>query len=354
MFPEWTWVVGLWIGAAVGSFLNVVIYRLPRGLTVNEPKHSFCPSCKNRLSWAELVPVLSWVVQRGRCRQCGVAVSARYVVVELVTGALWAALWWQYLSGPHTEGDPVRAVAYMLLASCLVAAVFTDLAFYVIPDQLNAAMLAVGFGMNAAMVAQGRPEAWTWGMPSSLAGAWTGVAVLWGIAFLGRILFRKDAMGHGDIKLARGVGSVLFPMLAVASFGIAVAVGAVVGIGIALGRKSASPGPAEQAHDEEDDGPEPVGSLLKCGLGYALGIDVVGLVLEGINRARGDKRLPEVYQKWFGEDPYDYSGVEEEPEVELTTIPFGPYLAAGAVAAMLFSEPISRAVSDYLAQFSAQ
>lgn len=351
MFPGWTWIVGFWIGAAVGSFLNVVVYRLPRGMSVNDPRHSFCPSCKRRLSWLELVPILSWVVQRGKCRQCGARVSPRYMVVEIVNGAAWAAVWHLHLSGPDTLGDPVRAVAYMLLASCLVCAVFTDLAYYVIPDQINAAMLVVGLAMNAVMLAQGRPEAWTWGVPSSVAGALTGVGVLWGIAFLGRVLFRKDAMGHGDIKLARGVGSVLFPTLAAASFGIAVAVGALVGIGIVLGRRSA-PAPEGLGDEGEEQVPETVGSLLKSGLGYVLCIDVVGLVLEGVNRARGDERLPKLYQRWFGEDPYDYSGVEEDPVVDLTTIPFGPYLAAGAVAAMLAEGPILRAVRTYFAQFS--
>lgn len=352
MFPEWTWIIGFWIGAAVGSFLNVVVYRLPRGLSVSEPRHSFCPSCKRRLSWLELVPLVSWLLQGGKCRQCGAKVSPRYMVVELLNGAAWAGIWHLHLSGPATLGDPVRAAGLMVLASCLICAVFTDLAYYVIPDQINATMLVAGLAMNLAMIGQGRPEAWTWGMPSSVAGALTGVGVLWGIAFFGRLLFRKDAMGHGDIKLARGVGAVLFPTLALASFALAVAVGALVGIGIVLGRRSAPQSGPEDEEDEGEQGPESLGSLLKSGLGYVLAIDVVGLVLEGANRARGDERLPKLYQAWFGEDPYDYSGVEEDPAVDLTTIPFGPYLAAGAMAAIFAEGPILRAVAAYLSQLS--
>ncbi|MGE0000707.1 MAG: A24 family peptidase [Fimbriimonadaceae bacterium] len=351
MFPEWTWIIGFWIGAAIGSFLNVVIYRLPRGLSVNEPKHSFCPSCKNRLTWLELIPILSWAIQGGKCRQCGSKVSSRYMVVELVNASLWAGIWWMYLSGSHTDGDPVRAVAYMLMAACLVAVVFTDLSYYIIPDQINAWILVIGLVMNLVMIMQDRPEAWTWGMPSSVAGALVGIGVLWGIAFLGRLLFRKDAMGHGDIKLARGTGAVLFPLLAFASFGIAVAVGAVIGIGIALGRRSAED--AAEEEEAEDQAPESLISLLQCGLGYLLCIDVVGLVLEGINRARGNKALPELYQRWFGEDPYDYEGIEEDPKVDLTTIPFGPYLAAGAIAAVFFEQPITGAIRRYLEQFAS-
>ncbi|MBI3721363.1 MAG: prepilin peptidase, partial [Fimbriimonas ginsengisoli] len=83
MFTEWSWVVGLLIGAAVGSFLNVVIYRMPRGISLSNPSKSFCPKCKHPLGWLDLVPLLSWLILRGRCRHCGGPVSARYFFVEV-------------------------------------------------------------------------------------------------------------------------------------------------------------------------------------------------------------------------------------------------------------------------------
>ncbi|MBL8068313.1 MAG: prepilin peptidase [Armatimonadetes bacterium] len=330
--------MGFWIGAAIGSFLNVVIYRMPRGISIYKPAHSFCPSCQKQLTPRELVPLLSWAFQGGRCA-CGKnKIGARYQVVEVVTGILFAAIWYQQLcADPLSSSDPVfviKAVGYMLFSAALVAAIFTDLAHYIIPDQINAFMLFAGLGMNVAYASVGAKEAWVGGMPSSIAGALTGVGVLWGIAFLGRVLFRKDAMGHGDIKMARGIGAVLLPMGAGMSFAMAVALGAVIGaIQIAMFRSK--PVPDNGSADEPAPEPEPIGSLLKCGLGYVLCMDVFGLV------------WPKIYEWWFGENPYSIEEFEEEPEVEHTMIPFGPYLAAGALAVVLFAPQLELVVDAY-------
>lgn len=317
MFPEWTWIVGFWIGAAIGSFLNVVIYRLPRGLSIYQPTFSFCPNCKKQLSTIDLVPLLSWLFLRGKCRQCGVKISPRYFVVELINGGLWGAIWFQQMV---QHSDPVRGIAYMLFASALVAAIFTDLAHYIIPDQVNAFMLVVGLAMNAAMIAQGRPDSFLMGIPIAVLGALVGWAALWGIALIGRLLFGKDAMGHGDIKMARGIGAVLGPAAALVSFGIAIALGAIIGILIIAFRRTK---PSAEGDDEEEYVPESIPSLFKCGAGYLLCIDVIGLA------------VPKLYEGWFGENPYSVEEFEDDPQVELTMIPFGPYLAAGALGAVL-------------------
>jgi len=226
LFPEWTWIVGLVIGAAIGSFLNVVIYRMPRAMSLSNPPNSFCPKCKHRLLMSDMIPLVTWLIQRGRCKYCDARIPSRYFWVELLNGAIWAGIWWQYLIA---TGDPAKAICYALAASTLVAIIFIDWELYIIPDQINAFLFFVGIGYNVWLIFQGSPAAWTWGIPSSVAGALVGVGVLWGIAFLGRVLFRKDAMGHGDIKMARGIGAILFPMLAAVSFGLAVFLGAVIG-----------------------------------------------------------------------------------------------------------------------------
>ncbi len=335
MFPAWTWIVGFWVGAAVGSFLNVVIYRLPRGLSVNEPKNSFCPTCKHRLGLPDLVPILSWVFLGGKCRHCKAKVSSRYILVELINATIWAVIWYQVfvvksdplLAGHLSYGEATAyALAYSLFASALVAAIFTDLAHYIIPDQVNAFMLFAGLGLNAALIWMGSPEAWLWGMPSSVAGALVGWGVLWGIALLGRIAFRKDAMGHGDIKMARGIGAVLLPISALMSFGVAVVLGAVFGVVTAIVRIRRASREPETGVEEAPYEPESIGSLFKCGLGYLLCIDVIGLA------------FPKLYESWFGENPYSVEEIEEEPVVELTMIPFGPYLAAGALVALLAND----------------
>lgn len=331
MFPEWTWVVGFWLGAVVGSFLNVVVYRLPRGMSLAEPTFSFCPSCKHRLTIPDLVPILSWVVLRGRCRHCRAPIGARYMGVELTNGVIWAIIWQQQLVAGW---DPVRAVGFALFAAALVAAIATDLQFYIIPDQVNAFMFVVGLGMNAAFLVQGRPEAWAMGLPSAVVGGLVGIGVLWGIALLGRLLFQKDAMGHGDIKMARGIGAVLLAPAALMSFGLAVVFGAVLGaaqVAVRALQERRRPAPADDIESEEPYEPETVGSLLKCGLGYVLCMDIVGLY------------RVKLYEWWFGENPRAVELVEEEADVGRTMIPFGPYLALGAIVAML-AEPQLRAI----------
>lgn len=348
MFPEWTWIIGLLIGAAIGSFLNVVIYRLPRGISLSNPKNSFCPNCKHQLTVLDLFPLFSWLILRGKCRHCKAKVSSRYFFVELMTGSIWAGIWYQYLIlGTHPAEDAAKAIAYAFAAATLVAIIFIDFELYIIPDQVNAALLVIGLAYNGWLIYRNVPEAWTWGMPSSIAGALVGIGVLWGIAFIGRIVFRKDAMGHGDIKMARGIGAVLFPAAAVASFGIAVALGAVLGVAQVLirgreGEKIVGGTDGEQGdlvvqdEEEEDYPPESISSLLKSGLGYVLCFDIIGLF------------FPSFYKTWYGEDPFEPISEATGFEVERTMIPFGPYLALGAIVATVFQTRLMDWIQAYL------
>lgn len=330
LFPEWTWAVGLFIGAAIGSFLNVVIYRMPRGLSLSEPAHSFCPNCQHRLGPADLVPLLSWLFLRGKCRHCRAPIAPRYFVVELINGSIWAWLWYAHLVDGWNPGYAILAAAF---ASALVAAIFIDLRHFIIPDQVNAALLLIGLLANALLYFLGDPRASISGVPSSLAGAWVGAGALWFVALLGRLFLGRDAMGHGDIKMTRGIGAMLLPAAALMSFAIAVVLGAVLGIAqVLLRARHASP--AEESGEEEPP-PESIGSLFKCGLGYALAIDVIGLF------------LPKIYERWFGEDPYAVEEDVDENDVGATMIPFGPYLALGALVMLLVPEPIMGLVEAY-------
>jgi leader peptidase (prepilin peptidase)/N-methyltransferase len=338
--------MGLFFGAAIGSFLNVVIYRMPRGLSLSNPPNSFCPKCRHRLLMSDMIPLVTWLVQRGQCKYCDAKIPSRYFWVELLNGAIWAGIWWQYLV---VGDDWVKALCYAFAASTLVAIIFIDWELYIIPDQINAFLLFLGLAYNAWLYAQGNPAATTWGIPSSVAGALLGVGVLWGIAFLGRILFQKDAMGHGDIKMARGIGAILFPTLAVVSFSLAVLLGAVLGVAQVFLRPKVA---AEEAkpvestelsgdlanpslQQEEEYEPETISSLLKCGLGYILCIDVIGLF------------VPKLYKAWFDEDPYAPIEDLEDFEADFTMIPFGPYLALGAIVATVFEKQLLRAVGSY-------
>ncbi|MBS1721316.1 MAG: prepilin peptidase, partial [Armatimonadetes bacterium] len=319
LFPEWTWIMGFICGAFIGSFLNVVIYRTPRNMPLGKPKHSFCPKCKTQLRMPDLWPLFSWAIAGGRCRHCGEKVTSRYFWVELLNGSLWAWIWWDNFC---VGNDVLRAAIYAVAASTLLAIVFIDWELYIIPDQINGFLFLVGIAYNVGLYIMHNPKATTWGIPSSIAGALTGIGIIWGIALFGRLLFGKDAMGHGDIKMARGFGAVLFPMGTVLSCGMAVAVGAILGIlQVILLKSKNRPGAAEgdgepePAEPEVYEEPESIGSLLKSGLGYVLCFDLIGLA------------IPKFYKSWFGEDAILPFEEVEEWNPDYTMIPFGPYLA---------------------------
>ncbi|MBS1717129.1 MAG: prepilin peptidase [Armatimonadetes bacterium] len=348
MFYPWTWVVGLFLGATIGSFLNVVIYRMPRGISLSNPKNSFCPNCKHQLGPADLFPLLSWLILGGKCRYCKVKVPPRYFLVELLNGIIWAAIWYQYMV---VRWDVGTAVAYAAVASSLVAIIFIDWEFYIIPDQINAFLFFVGLAYNYYLFASHRPTAFASnGLPNSIAGALLGVGILWFIAMFGRLMFGKDAMGHGDIKMVRGFGAVLFPVMTLWSIALAVLAGAILGGVQALLLKGDSYSPAEAAGGSKtepgDDAkgeadevyePESIGSLIKCGIGYVLCLDIIGLF------------IPKFYISYFGEDPYLPVQEMEDYEVERTMIPFGPYLAMGAIAAVVFQHQLMGVWNAYLA-----
>lgn len=342
MFPEWSWVLGLAIGASFGSFLNVVIYRLPRRISLAKPAHSFCPNCKTDLGVADLIPLLSWLFLGGKCRHCGAKIPPRYFLVELVNGGLYSYIWHLFLVA---DFDVARAALAAATASLLVAMLFIDWEFYIIPDELNALLWLVGVAFNAYLIAVGHEAAFLWGIPSSLAGWLVGTGVIWGISFLGRIAFQKDAMGHGDIKMARGIGAVLLPIGVLLTCGIAVFLGAVLGaVQVLVWRFSPESEHPEASSRQETgestgeglqyDEPESIGSLLRCGLAYAVCLDIVGLF------------FPKLYMRVFGEDPFT-SVEDDEFEVERTMIPFGPYLAAGAIAVLLFKPQVMSWIDAY-------
>jgi leader peptidase (prepilin peptidase)/N-methyltransferase len=125
------------LGAAVGSFLNVCIYRLPLDLSVNEPRRSFCPACKKPIPWHQNLPLISWLVLRGRCANCGSKIAFRYFAVELLTALLFLAIWqgfsWQV------------AVAYWIFVSFLIAGTFIDFEHFIIPDRVTIGGTIAGF-----------------------------------------------------------------------------------------------------------------------------------------------------------------------------------------------------------------
>ena len=179
-------------GLAAGSFLNVVIYRLPRGESIVFPS-SHCPECGHELSVIELIPVLSYLIQRGRCRECGEAISARYPLVELGTGLV-------FVINGYFFDNPVTALAGIFLASLLLVLSVIDLDHYVLPDKLTLTGLAAGL-----VIAFFRPDSHPL---HAVAGVFAGGGFLFVIAMVS-----KGGLGGGDIKMMAFVGSFLGPVL---------------------------------------------------------------------------------------------------------------------------------------------
>lgn len=225
------------MGLFVGSFLNVAIYRWPREGSVMRPARSFCPTCSRSLSWYENVPVLSWVIQGGKCRGCRKPISARYPAIELLNAGLWLALVWI----TPDEQWPLL-LARLLFVSGLVVATFVDFELREIPDQISIGGMFVAplvslcvpdlHSATSVALAVSRSEGVdrAGALAGSLAGIAVGAGVLYAIGWLGERLFKKEAMGFGDVKLLGAIGGFIGPggalvALVLASFG-----GAIVGV----------------------------------------------------------------------------------------------------------------------------
>jgi leader peptidase (prepilin peptidase)/N-methyltransferase len=239
-------------GLALGSFLNVVILRLPRRLEwqwrkdaneilenaevydppppgiVVEPSH--CPHCKHKLSWFENIPLVSWLALRGRCRHCGTRISAQYPAVEFLTMVLVLACVWQF-------GFGWKAFGAMLFTCFLIALAGIDLRTRLLPDQLTLPLLWLGLIASIENLFVGQKAA--------LLGVMAGYFSLWSVYWVFKQLTGKEGMGHGDFKLLAAIGAWvglkgILPTILVSSI-----VGAIIGSIwlFAAGRDRATPIP---------------------------------------------------------------------------------------------------------------
>ena len=217
-------------GTAIGSFLNVVIYRFPAGLSLLWPP-SRCPHCFHRLGAQENVPVLGWLWLQGRCRRCRSPISLRYPLVEAATGLLFILVFVTYGWSPMTWG-------YWVFFSWLIALGGIDIDTMTLPNPLTQSGLIAGVLFQLALAgSQGRAPAHIYGaLMGSIVGAVAGIWVLDIISFVGSVVLGKTAMGGGDAKLMAMMGAWLgWKLMLLAGF-IGCAIGAFAGGGaIALG-----------------------------------------------------------------------------------------------------------------------
>lgn len=227
-------------GLLIGSFLNVVIHRLPkimerewrmqcaevRDEQINEPPYnlviprSACPHCGHAISALENIPVLSYLMQRGRCKGCQAPISPRYPLVEILTGVLAAACGLKF-------GATVTALAAFSFCAALVALTFIDLDTFLLPDSITLPLIWAGLLFNLFSAPHGFTS-----LSSAVIGAAAGYLILWSVYWIFKLTTGKEGMGYGDFKLLAAIGAwfgwAMLPLTILASS----LVGAMVGIGL--------------------------------------------------------------------------------------------------------------------------
>lgn len=227
---ELWWVAVFVIGACVGSFLNVCIYRLPRNQSVVTPR-SRCPHCSKPIAWYDNVPLLSYVLLRTACRHCHKTIHWRYPVVETLSGVAAAIVLNQF-------GFNARGLIYLVFVWALIVVSFIDLEFQIIPDEISLGGLAVGVLCSLLIPRlHGTTHVWV-ALQRSLIGAVVGGGVLYVTGALGTLVFRKEAMGGGDVKLLAMAGSLLGWKLVVLTFFLAPVLAIGPGVAVLLAKRS--------------------------------------------------------------------------------------------------------------------
>lgn len=173
------------VGTIIGSFLNVVICRVPEGQSIVYPG-SHCPQCQNKLVWKQLIPLISFIVQRAKCAYCGTKIPATYPLVELFTGIVFALIY-------HVTGFTWLTLVYWILAACFIAVIVIDWKHTIIPDGINLTIFAVGIVASLTGI--------TLPISEALIGGLTGGGILLLLAVASR-----GGMGGGDIKFLAAVG----------------------------------------------------------------------------------------------------------------------------------------------------
>jgi leader peptidase (prepilin peptidase)/N-methyltransferase len=235
--------IAVWIftmGCAIGSFLNVCIWRLPRGMSVTEPQRSLCPKCGHSIAWYDNIPLLSYLILGGRCRHCKAPISWQYPVVEGLTGAVLCAL---YVRQGIFVGTPApQLLLMMLVALLLIGASAVDAQLLIIPDEISVFGLVAGLlagillpGLHVGAEPYHAFESLTGiapidGLLGSLLGAGVSGAIVFFFAVVGELIFRKEALGFGDTKLMAMVGAFFGWKVGLATFFISPFLGLLYGL----------------------------------------------------------------------------------------------------------------------------
>lgn len=211
-----------WVGACLGSFANVVIYRLPKNQSVVSPR-SHCYSCNQPIKWFDNIPIISYLVLRGKCRNCMAKFSVRYLLVELLMASLFALAFVYY-------GWSYTLIEVLIFIFGIVVCVFIDFDHFILPDIFTLSGIVIGF-IGSILI----PER---SILDSIFGILLGGGFLWALAFIYYQLTGREGMGGGDIKLLAWIGAVLGWKAVPFVILVSSIVGSLVGIVVSLKSKS--------------------------------------------------------------------------------------------------------------------
>jgi leader peptidase (prepilin peptidase)/N-methyltransferase len=228
------------LGCAVGSFLNVCIWRLPRGLAIHAPPRSICPICRTAILWRDNIPLVSFLALGRKCRACGGPISWRYPAVEALTGLVFALIY--YRQGVQMGTDAGQLAMMMLLAGLLICGSAVDVDWLIIPDEVSLSGILGGLfgGLLLPQLHVGQASYHTFsgagvggnvgGLAGSAIGAIAGGGVVLACALLGYLLLRKEAMGIGDAKMLAMIGAFFGWKVAVVAFFLSPFIGLLYGV----------------------------------------------------------------------------------------------------------------------------
>ncbi|MDI6783091.1 MAG: prepilin peptidase [bacterium] len=224
-------------GLAIGSFLNVCIYRIPLNQSIVKPR-SHCPNCNNLIAWYDNIPLLSYLILRGKCRHCKEPISIRYFIVELLTGILFVLVAWQF------GGLNFVSITYIIIVGCLIVITFIDLDHFIIPDVITYPLMILGLVISLILVymptqeflinhEMSGPFSLNAGRLYPLYNALFGLVIGGGILLLigttAKWILKKEAMGGGDVKLLAAMGTFLGYKLVLLILILASFVGSIIG-----------------------------------------------------------------------------------------------------------------------------
>ena len=241
-----TWFVLFIMGLAIGSFLNVCIYRIPKKKFLAAHR-SFCPDCNTSIKWYDNIPLLSYILLCGRCRACKAKISVCYPLVELLTGYVFVHLYNVFIQCRHES--PCVFICYAVLCCALIIVTFVDLKLLIIPNEVTFVGIPLALVLsvicpslhdahhtlrNFSLVGIYRLDA----LIASILGIFVGGFLIFICGILGKLAFRKDAMGFGDVKLMAMIGGIVGWKLALAIFFVAPFFGLLMAVPVLILKKS--------------------------------------------------------------------------------------------------------------------